>query len=414
VTARTGSIEATLGAYARVLTDIAYVLASADQPEERLQRALELLRELVACENAVLLIELAPQRRLVVTAPSVDPTDRLHGHVRHLFETMGDRLIEATGIEPYSVPDARLGRSWCLAVPLVTGDAVIGVLYVCQDLEEYSVHELRLLAIAASQFAGYARGLQFLEQAQEARILAESASRAKDRFLATMSHELRTPLNVVQGWLQILRRRPASEAATQRAISVIERNVGLQVRLVDQLLDAARIATGKFDVTRQPLEMLSVVSAAVDGVRPDATAKGVELEFDVPSSSDWIIDGDAGRLQQAFANLLVNAVKFTPAGGYVRLNVKRDGSRLQITVRDTGMGIALEQLPNVFDPLWQADEASVRSKGGLGLGLSIVRHIVQIHGGEVLVESDGQDRGTTVTVRLPLKGESTVVQPDAD
>jgi hypothetical protein len=212
----------------------------------------------------------------------------------------------------------------------------------------------------------------------------------------------------------MLRGGAASEAETARAISVIERNVSLQVRLVEQLLDAARIATGKFDVTMQALEILPIVNAAVDGVRPNATAKGVELECVVPASPDWIIDGDPGRLQQAFANLLVNAVKFTPTGGCVRLNVKRDGSYLEITFRDTGIGIASENLPNIFEPLWQGERASMNSKSGLGLGLSIVRYIVQLHRGDVFVESDGQDRGTAVTVRLPLKAESTDATHDED
>jgi signal transduction histidine kinase len=200
----------------------------------------------------------------------------------------------------------------------------------------------------------------------------------------------------------MLRRGSASEAATEKAIAVIERNVAVQVQLVDQLLDAARISTGKLHMDIQALEILPVIHATVDGVRPSATLKGVDLECLVPSPRVWRVDGDPSRLQQAFANLLVNSVKFTPAGGYVRVSVEQDGSRLKIAVRDTGIGIAADHLPKIFDPLWQADRTSINSAGGLGLGLSIVRHIVQLHGGDVVVESDGPGQGTVVTVRLPL------------
>jgi signal transduction histidine kinase len=276
------------------------------------------------------------------------------------------------------------------------------MLHVGRDSKEYTVQELRILSLVASQFAAYARGLQFLEQAQHARTVAEESTRAKDRFLATLSHELRTPLNVIQGWLQMLRGGRATEAATEKALAVIERNVAVQVQLVDQLLDAARIATGKLHMDIQPLEILPVIHATVDGVRPSATLKGVELECLVPSPRVWRIDGDPSRLQQAFANLLVNSVKFTPAGGYVRVSVEQDGSHLRIAFRDTGIGIASEHLPKTFEPLWQADGALRSEASGLGLGLSIVRHIVQLHGGDVVVQSDGPGQGTAVTVRLPL------------
>jgi signal transduction histidine kinase len=395
----TVSIETPDGTFARALTDIAYVLAFAEQTEARIARALELLRQVVVCRHCAVLIDLT-DRQLFVTVPaSYAGADDLRVHLHELLQTV---IGQPTGVEPRHFPQARSAGSWSLAVPLVSVDATVGVLHVGRDSKEYTVHELRLLSLVASQLAAYARGVQFLEQAEQTRTKAEEATRAKDRFLATLSHELRTPLNVIQGWLHMLRSRPGDEAATEKAIAVIERNVAVQVQLVDQLLDAARISTGKLHVDIQPMEILPVINATVDGVRPSATLKGVELEFVVPSSQAWRINGDAARLQQAFANLLVNGVKFTPAGGYVRVGVDQDGSHLTIAFRDTGMGIASEHLPRIFEPLWQADDALVSGASGLGLGLSIVRHIVQLHGGDVLVDSDGPGQGTAVTVRLPL------------
>jgi signal transduction histidine kinase len=397
----TASIDTTSGTFARSLADIAYVLAFADDPDARIQRALELLGDVVGYEHSAVLIDAAPERRFATVPASNPAADGLRERLHGLLQTVSERPFQGTGGEPTGVPDAS-STGWSLAVPLITVDATVGILLVERRTEEYSVHELRLLSLVASQLAAYARGLQFLDQAGEARLQAEETSRAKDRFLATLSHELRTPLNVVQGWLQMLRSAPAGEVATQKAFDVIERNIAVQVQLVDQLLDAARIATGKFHMEVQPLEILPVVGASVDGVRPRATLKGVELEYLVPLRRAWRIEGDPARLQQAFSNLLVNAVKFTPQGGFVRVSVEEHGSHVTIAFRDTGIGIATEHLPKLFEPLWQAERPWTREESGLGLGLGIVRHIVQLHGGEVSIESDGPDRGTHVTVRLPL------------
>ena len=407
------STETTDGTFVRALTDIGYVLAFSEQTEARLGRALELLRELVVCTDCAVLIETTPRRQLFATVPASHAiADGLHGRLHRLLQTVREHSSEGTSLEPYRLPETPSG-SWSLAVPLVSVDTIVGLLHVGRDTEEYTVQELRLLSLVASQFAAYACGLHVLDHAEQARTQAEEASRAKDRFLATLSHELRTPLNVIQGWLQMWRRGPATEEATHKAITVIERNVAVQVQLVDQLLDAARIATGKFPMEIQPLEILPVIDASIDGVRPNASSKGVELDYVVGSPRAWTIDGDSTRLQRAFANLLVNSVKFTPRGGYVRVSVEQHGSHLTITFRDTGIGIASEHLAKIFEPHWQADEGVASAESGLGLGLSIVRHIVQLHSGEVLVESDGPGRGTAVTVRLPL-AQSAAAAPDGN
>jgi signal transduction histidine kinase len=402
VSSKVASLEVESHTFVRTLTDITCVLAFAEQAEARIQRALELLGDMVPLEHGAVLIEAPPRGQLFSVAPASYPgADRLRKRMHRLFETVSECPGQSAGAEPILLSDKHVGASWSLAVPLVTVDAIVGILHVGRDTEEYTVHELRLLAIVASQFAAYARGLQFIDHAHLARARAEEANRAKDRFLATVSHELRTPLNVVQGWLQMLRSGPGTEAATDKAITVIERNVAFQIQLVDQLLDAARIATGKFPMELQSLEILPVVSATIDGVRPSAVLKGIELEYIVTSPGDWRVEGDPARLQQAFSNILVNAVKFTPSGGHVLVQVKQDGHHVALEFRDTGIGIAAEHLPKLFDVLWQAD-ALTQPDSGLGLGLSIVRHIVEAHGGEVRAASDGPGQGATITVRLPL------------
>lgn len=193
-----------------------------------------------------------------------------------------------------------------------------------------------------------------------------------------------------------------SITATHEAIAVIERNVLVQVGLVDEVLDAARIATGKLQLDVQLLDIVPVLTSAVDGARPGAQEKGVRLEYVVPPAHTWMIKGDSRRLQQIFANLLVNALKFTPRGGSVRVSAAQNGSHLEVEFRDTGIGIDADDLPKLFEPLWQADGEGAQAERGIGLGLSIVRHIVQLHDGEVRAESDGPGRGTVVKVRLPL------------
>ncbi len=395
------SVEIADGTFAPAFIDIACVLAMSDHPDARISRALELLRAVVKYQYCALLIDAPPQRSRFTTVPEPHPeAGRLRGRLHRLLQTIRERFDPANSAERYGLTDMPSdGRT--LAVPLVTVDAVIGMLTVGRETE-YSVHELRRLAVAASQFAAYVRGLQFLEHAAEARARAEEASRAKDRFLATLSHEMRTPLNVVQGWLHMLRAGTAGEAELHKAMEVIERNVCLQIQLVDQLLDAARVATGKFHVDVRPLEIVSIVTAAVDAARPMAQHKSIALDFHVSPPGAWTVQGDPARLQQAFSNLLVNAVKFTPAGGSVRVTVEVSGPDVLIRFQDTGIGIAREDLSRLFDRLWQGEGALNQAHAGLGLGLSIVHHIVQLHHGEVRAQSDGPGQGTTFVVRLPV------------
>jgi PAS domain S-box-containing protein len=243
---------------------------------------------------------------------------------------------------------------------------------------------------------------ELLVREQAARTQAESANRAKDEFLAMLSHELRTPLSAVFGWVRMLRARPLDTATSQRAVEAIERNTALQAKLIDDLLDVSRIITGNLAVQLEPVDVAVVVGGAVDGARAAAEARGLRLTTDL--APDLVVAGDANRLQQVVANLLANATKFTPPGGAVDVRVARTGSQVDIVVRDTGRGIAPDFLPHLFERFRQADSSTTRSYSGLGLGLAIVRHIVELHGGAVRAESAGEGRGATLTVSLPLAG----------
>jgi signal transduction histidine kinase/ActR/RegA family two-component response regulator len=235
---------------------------------------------------------------------------------------------------------------------------------------------------------------------QRALTVAETATRARDEFLATVSHELRTPLTSIIGWLQLLRGETQPDMLRE-AHETIERNARAQARLIEDILDFSRINAGKLRLDVRPLDLVDVVGSAVEVVRPAANAKGVKLDV-VLDSSGGLISGDPDRLQQVVWNLLSNAVKFTPRGGRVQVRLERVSSHVELTVSDTGPGISPEFLPFVFDRFSQAESGSTRAYGGLGLGLGIVKNLVELHGGTVQALSPGTGKGATFAVRLPL------------
>jgi PAS domain S-box-containing protein len=237
-----------------------------------------------------------------------------------------------------------------------------------------------------------------LEQA--ARVKAEEANRTKDEFLATLSHELRTPLTAMLGWTRILRTSKLNENMSEHALEIIERNATLQAQLIEDLLDVSRIIGGKLRLNTGPVEVARVIQDALDSVRPAAEAKSIKLLIAHTERAN-LVSGDPARLQQVFWNLLTNAVKFTPQGGQVDVSLARANGHVEINIRDTGQGISREFLPYVFDRFRQADASITRVHGGLGLGLAIVRHLVEAHGGGVRVESEGEGRGATFIVSLP-------------
>ncbi|MFL6213358.1 MAG: ATP-binding protein [Blastocatellia bacterium] len=240
-----------------------------------------------------------------------------------------------------------------------------------------------------------------LAREQAARAEAEAANRSKDEFLATVSHELRTPLNAILGWSRMLRTSALDVPTRERALEVIERNAKAQSQLIEDLLDVSRIITGKLRLAVGPVNLASVIEYAIESMRPAIDAKNITLQVVLESDSS-VVSGDAERLQQVVWNLLSNAVKFTPKGGSIRAQLRRVNSHVEITVSDTGKGIALEFLPYVFDRFRQADSSLTRAFGGLGLGLAIVRHLIELHGGTVQAHSDGEGEGATFTIRLPM------------
>ena len=239
---------------------------------------------------------------------------------------------------------------------------------------------------------------------RDARRHAEEADRLKDEFLATLSHELRTPLTSILGWASMIRNGEVEGSSATRAIETIERNARSQARLIDDLLDVSRIITGNLRLDLHPLNLAPIVETAIDALRPTADVKGIQLRTEFVSS-DCLVKGDTNRLRQVIWNLLSNAIKFTQRGGVVAINLKCVGSTVRLAVADTGEGISAEFLPYVFDRFRQAEGSISRKQGGLGLGLAVVRHLVELHGGAIKAESLGLDQGSVFTVELPLAQE---------
>jgi PAS domain S-box-containing protein len=248
------------------------------------------------------------------------------------------------------------------------------------------------------------------KEAELARLAAaEEASRLKDEFLATLSHELRTPLNAIVGWVQMLQGGELTAARERQAIDVIGRNARLQTQLIEDILDVSRIITGKLDIERAPVSVPQLLETVLAGVSLAADAKRLRFERRVAADLPPI-EADPKRLHQVLNNVLSNAVKFTSEGGAISLDCALEGQWLVIEVRDTGIGIAREFLPYVFDRFRQADSRSTRNHGGLGLGLAIARHLVEQHGGTIRADSDGPGKGTTVSIRLPAGSPATYAQ----
>jgi signal transduction histidine kinase/ActR/RegA family two-component response regulator len=276
---------------------------------------------------------------------------------------------------------------------------------------------IRLAAVlSAIRAALRARARQYevrdlLAKLREARAAAERANHLKDEFLATLSHELRTPLNAIVGWTSMLRRGQVDPARMPRVFEVLDRNAQSQAQLIADVLDVSRIVTGKLQLQMSSVDVCDLVVQATDSMRAAAGGKDVELSLE--EAPHCVVRGDAGRLQQVVWNLLSNAIKFTPAGGSIRITVRRDGGQVTVSVADTGAGIAGEFLPHVFDRFRQADQTSTRAHGGLGLGLSIVKHLVELHGGTVSASSGGPGQGACFTVRIPAAERTDVPPPDS-
>jgi len=272
--------------------------------------------------------------------------------------------------------------------------SVVGMLGFVQDITKQKATEEATQRAKAEAERSAAEHERLFRQAEE-------SSRLKEEFLATVSHELRTPLNAILGWARMLRSGQLNSENATKAIDTIERNARTQAQLIDDLLDVSRIVTGKLRLDVRPTDPNSFIDAAIESLRPAADAKGVRVQK-IMDTGAVSVPGDPVRLQQVVWNLLANAVKFTPAGGRVQVNLEHMNSHIEITVSDTGQGISPEFLPHVFDRFRQADQKTSRQHGGMGLGLAIVRHLVELHGGDVQAASEGEGKGSTFTVTLPI------------
>ncbi|MBA3569124.1 MAG: response regulator [Pyrinomonadaceae bacterium] len=285
---------------------------------------------------------------------------------------------------------------WSYSVWAILGadERPVGVMIQVTDTTEMAIFRKQVIAMNEQLLLSATRQHELTE-------IAERANQLKDEFLATLSHELRTPLTSIVGWAEMLGNPKLDPVASLRAIEVIRRNARMQVQMIDDLLDVSRIITGKLRLSVQPVDLGTIIIAAVDGLRPAAEAREIRLQLHLDSPAGQV-SVDPDRLQQVAWNLISNAIKFTPKGGRVIVSLDRVESHVEVTVSDTGLGIAPEFLPHVFDRFRQADATTTRIFGGLGLGLSIVRQLVELHGGTVRVDSEGEGLGSTFTVSLPL------------
>ena len=310
----------------------------------------------------------------------------------------------------YGMPEGHLPVVSYLAVPVAlrSGEVLGGLFFGAPEVGVFNERHARIVEGLAAQSAIAMDNARLYESAQRARVEAErlyreaqESSRLKDEFLATVSHELRTPLTAILGWAHMLRTGQFDTAAAQRAFETVERNARAQAQLIDDLLDVSRIVTGKLRIDVRPVDPNNFIEAAIEAVRPAAEAKGVRLQK-VLDTGAVSVSGDPVRLQQVIWNLLSNAIKFTPRGGRVQVRLERVNSHVEVAVSDTGAGISADFLPHVFDRFRQADQKTTRQHGGMGLGLAIVRHLVELHGGTVRAESPGEGHGSTFTVLLPV------------
>ena len=317
-------------------------------------------------------------------------------------EVTEDTLISTARDERHLALMRQLHPRSAVAVPMTTRQRIVGAITLVRTTpgHPYDAGDVAMAEELARRAALAVDNAALFTDAEEARMQAEEANRAKDEFLAVLSHELRTPMNAVYGWARMLQMGQIDPGTTPRALDAIVRNAHVQLQLIDDLLDVSRIISGKMRLDIRPVDLHRVLESALDAVRPAAEAKMLRLQSLLDPSAGPV-NGDPDRLQQVVWNLLMNAVKFTPKEGRIQLTLQRVNSHLEIVVSDTGVGIQRELLPVIFDRFKQGDTGSTRTHGGLGLGLALVRHLVELHGGAVTAESAGEGQGATFRVKLP-------------
>jgi signal transduction histidine kinase len=331
------------------------------------------------------------KRPVIVADLAADPDWE---EFRNLVAPHGFRAVWST---PIIASDRRLLGTFCVYYRRPRAPS---------PLEQWMIDGVtRTVALAIERKQAEAEREQLLAREQTAREQAEAANRVKDEFLAVVSHELRTPLTAISGWAQLLAEGKIAAATQQRAFQTIQRQARSQSQLIDDLLDVSRIVSGKLRLDWREVDPFKVINAAIDVVRPTAEAKNIDLASDL-DTSEGTVSGDPDRLQQVIWNLLSNAIKFTPDGGRVEIRSRWVDSSLEIVVADTGQGISEDFLPFIFERFRQADVSTTRANGGLGLGLAIVRQLVETHGGSIHAQSAGIGKGAVFNVRLPAVGRS--------
>jgi PAS domain S-box-containing protein len=397
------------------LTDVALAYLSL---EDLLRELLGRLCGVLGCDVASILLLSDDGTHLVVRAShgtdddAGTVVDLGRGVVGRVAATQRAVIIDDLASVELDNPHLRArGLSSLLGVPLLVDGRVIGVVHIAtRAARSFTDEETRLLMLAADRMALAIDHARLYEAERAARTEAERANRSKDQFIATLSHELRTPLQAMLGWLRMLRSGRLEARQAARALETVERNTQAQSQLINDLLDVSRIVSGKLGMDMRPVDAGGVVGAALEAVRPMAEGAGVRLGVRLPETM-VMVSADPDRLQQIVWNLLSNAIKFTPAGGAVDLSLEASSTEAVIRVRDTGRGIAPELLPEIFERFRQADGTTTRAHGGLGLGLAIVRHLVDLHHGRIEAESEGIGKGATFTVRLPLAAKQAVAGP---
>jgi signal transduction histidine kinase/ActR/RegA family two-component response regulator len=384
------------------LYDIAQLLESGEDAELRVSQVLERLHALVPYEQCAVLDALPGRKPRLITSRATPLADRAELTATSIG-LVGRLVDEHSGV---SEPSSKWGVH--LAVPLIGLDEVVGVLFVRTAEGGYEEQHVRALSVVAAQLAAYfcilntsALEAERTHELEQARQLVEAANRAKDEFLALVSHELRTPLSTILNWADALRSTAIREADRLRAVEAIDRNARAQAKLIENLLDLSCVANRTLRLELRAVEPAKLIKEAIRALSLKAARKSIHLEVALDESITPLVV-DARRLSQIVTNLVANAIKFTPEGGRVDVHLERAGGFARIRVVDTGSGISADVLPTLFERFKQADSSTTRPYGGLGVGLALVKDLVELHGGKVRAESPGPTRGATFAVDLPL------------
>jgi signal transduction histidine kinase/ActR/RegA family two-component response regulator len=409
MTPRRPDLSNPLQSVASTLYDIAQGFNSPLDPESRLRRALALLRRIVPSDRCALFeAPAAGAARLVVEPDVPEEREALRRVLTRCWTVITDEPRGAADSLPPDVAHLMACASH-LTVPLLGLDRVLGVLFVShRETDAYTEDHLRLVSVVASQTAAYltacrlhAQEAQIVTDHEAARAAAEAESRAKNEFLALLAHELRNPLMAIRTTMQTIRGQAERDPIVQRAGQLVIRQVGHLARLLDDLLDVSRLMRGKIELRKETVTLQMIVAAALETTRGFIDARRHSQSISLPAVPLWF-EADPTRITQVVGTLLDNAAKYTPAGGGISVTGYREGAEVVVRVRDTGIGIAPEMLRPVFDLFVQADRSRAGSPGGLGVGLTLARTVIELHGGTISAQSEGPGQGSEFVVRLPV------------